>query len=494
MEKVNKSINDRDIEKIVEEILLNINSKKYAINEFKEKYLNQSFYSTHINNYKERKDYITIKINDINKILDLYYQTISLSTKAIVFLYIKNKTSNSSNYKYIFNRFINNQDFNNNNINSNSFNGNNKQLKIKDDNKSKYNIDSKSNLTKNNNKSYFNQIITKDGIKINKIYNRQFTNLKKKNLNNLKKRIIIDDNNLKEKNNNKTDLVLNSSKNKINSNFNNYIKNFQETDTIQKNNNYFSYYLRNDLTPQIFLKNKKYYYDIDNKKCEFIKIKNFKYKIKSPLRQTLRDMVKRQKIKGKIFNSTSNYLKKSKKKIMTTSMSKEEYKEDMISSPLYDKTKFNNFKLFFAEKYGGGSYNNFLNKYKTNKINRLMIENELEILSKMVNNNNNNNYSYKNVTEKINNKNSKNNIGNIYLKTCERLFLNFTRKKNFQKECSFKTPKTQECYRRIIHESTQRTNNSLKTLNNKTFSSLRYSKVGSNKRIIYTVDQNDKTN
>ena len=474
------------LEKIVEDILFYINSKKLAINDFKEKYLNQTLYVNNIKYSKERKGSVTIKINAINEILDLFQETISLSIKAIVILLIKNKTNNNINYNFNLNKFINNNKINKN-LNSNSYNC--KKLKFKDYS----NTDNKINLTKNNigNKTYFNQTINKEGNRLDNSYNKYIKIKKNTNINNLKKRLMVDDNNSNNKIMNKTDLLFINQKNKINTNFNNYIKNIQEN--ITTDSNFYNGYTKNDMSTQKFSKLKKYYVTEsnnnitnNNNKCNFIKIKNSKFKIKSPLKQSLRDIVQRQKIKGKAFNFSSNNLKRTKTKIIENTIIKKNYKDDDVLTKLNDKTKFNDFKLFFAEKYGSGNYINFLNKYKTNKLNKIMIENELQILSKIFKNSNN-----KCITEKIPHKNNFSQIS--YSKGSERITENYRKKNNNQKEYRFKTPKTREYYRRkIIKESALKKNNSLKMLNNKMFSFLRNSTESSNKRSKNTIEKIDK--
>jgi hypothetical protein len=243
--------------------------------------------------------------------------------------------------------------------------------------------------------------------------------------------------------------------------------------------------IKTDLTTQMIAKKIKYFekekekdtnsnlYNNNNtQKFDFIKIKNLKYKIKSPLRQTLKEMVKKQKIRAKMYKMPGSNFTKSKNKSRSTISYKEEHKNEAISS-FNDEIKFNNYKIFFAEKYGDGNYNNFLKKYKTNKINKLMIENELQILSKMINNNYNSNInSNKCMTEKIPYK-FNNFLVTNYLKQSESMSTNQIKRKKIQKELRNKTPKTQEFYKRIMQDNNQ--NNSLNLLNSKIFSSYRFS-------------------
>lgn len=475
MEKLGINENDnRHPEKVIEDILLDINSKKFIIKEFKEKYLNSDLSNENFKNYfKEKKDDVVIKIGDMNQLLEFFQQTVSISIKAIVFLLIKIKMNNNNNlYKSptLF-KYINKDEIKN--LNSYSINSNNNKTNL---NLTKKETFKKIKLTKNGNQSY-NQKSNKDDNNNN--FSQLINNPRRANINNLKKRIILDDtknNNFNiEKIINKTGLILNNSNN-LNTNFSNYIKNIKENVPMNYNNS--SYMINTDLTPQMMAKKVKYFvkekeanptpYNNNNKKFDFVKIKNLKYKIKSPLRQTLREMVKKQKIRAKMYKIPGTNFIKSKAKSRSTISYKEEHKNEAISA-FNDEIKFNNYKIFFAEKYGDGNYNNFLRKYKTNKINRFMIENELQILSKMINNNYNSN---KCMTEKMPCK-FNNFLVNNYLKQSESMSTHqITRKKN-QKELRYKTPKTQEFYKRLMQDNNQ--NNSLNLINSKIFSSYRFS-------------------
>ena len=152
-----------------------------------------------------------------------------------------------------------------------------------------------------------------------------------------------------------------------------------------------SYFDKNDEIPKNKIKNKIFAQTENNinnnnninQKSEYIKIKNYKLKIKSPLRQTLKELVKNQKMKNnKDINSTNNIIKKYKSKIRVDRENKEEEKKN---HSINEENKFNNFKMFFADKYGNGNYYHFLKKYNSNKINKLEVENELNILYKLFN-------------------------------------------------------------------------------------------------------------
>lgn len=496
MEKLDFNENDKKHpEKVIEDILLDINSKKFIIKEFKEKYLNSDLSNnTYKNYFKEKKDDVVIKIGDMNQLLEYFQQTISTSIKAIVFLLIKIKMNNSNNpYKSptLF-KYINKDEIKH--LYSYSINNNNNKPNL-----TKKDTFKKINLAKNNNQS-FNQMSSKD--ENNNNYNKPINNPRRTNINNLKKRIIIKDsnNNNIETIINKTGLMLNNSNN-LNTNFSTYIKNIKEN--VPMNNHNSSYMIKTDLTPQMMAKKIKYFVkekdtnpnnfnNGNTKKFDFVKIKNVKYKIKSPLRQTLKEMVQKQKIRAKMYKMPGNNFIKSKSKNRSTISNKEEHKNEALSS-FNDEIKFNNYKIFFAEKYGDGNYNNFLKKYKTNKINKLMIESELQILSKMTNNNNSNSNrnsnSNKCMTEKMTSKFNNFLVSN-YLKQSESMSNNQLKRKNIQKELRYKTPKTQEFYKRIKQDNNQ--NNSLNLFNSKIFSSYRFSTDNQGYKKIFEL--NDKLN
>ena len=366
-------------EKIVEELLLEINSKKYLINNFKEKYLYQNINSNCINYFQERKDSITVKIDTINQILDSFQRTISLSIKLITFLLIKMKNLKGSD--------SNNKHLNNNNSVKNSYSSiyNNNLYKSFKDDSNKLDTDIKNKFLKNSNKSY-NFLFNKDKIRLNESSKKHNTIIKYK---------LINGNSSNYKKINQSETILNNNF-KINTNFNNFLKNLYSLKTSKelninlksmalKNNSYFD---KNDTVPKNHIKNNVYAqtennHNNINQKSEYIKIKNYKLKIKSPLRQTLRELVKNQKMKNnKDDSSTNKTIKKYKSKIQ------ENKEEENKNHSTNEENKFNNFKIFFADKYGDGNYFHFLKKYNTNKINKLEVENELNILSKLFNSKN----------------------------------------------------------------------------------------------------------
>ena len=208
--KGNNSKEENISEKIVEELLLEINSKKFLINDFKEKYLIQNINSDCINYFQERKRNITVKINTINQILDSFQRTISLSIKLITFLLIKIKNLKNPDSK---NTHIN---YNNSVKNSYSSIFNNNIFKSFKDDSYKLNTEIKNKFLKNSNKSY-NFLFNKDKIKLNERNKKPNTNIKYK---------LINDNNSNYKKIKKSETILKNNF-KINTNFNNFLKKYK---------------------------------------------------------------------------------------------------------------------------------------------------------------------------------------------------------------------------------------------------------------------------
>ena len=427
---------EKSLEKIYDEIIQEINSKKYVINQYREKYLNHNIYSSYINSTKEKKDNIIIKPKELSNILDLFHQTINLSIKAIEYLLLK---INSIKYLTTNSKFVSHTNSNTNSSQNSypSISNTNIFKPYKGDNIKK-DIENRHKLMKHSNRSY------------NHLLN---------NKNNLKYRLIIEDNNKGSKIN-ETEILSNHSKEKkIKTNFNNYIKNLNKSNIYFLGKKNTSYSGKNDMLHKKYFKldNSK---NISNQRSEFIKINNFKLKIKSPIRQTLKEIVEKQKERSNKYKcSPINIIKKTDIKIKHYKLKNE---DDIINEFLSLETKFNNYKIFFAEKYGDGDYNNFLKKYKNNKINKSIIENEYAILSKMLKYNSPGRY-----TEKIPINNIKKNYSNknIIIKL-DNNNKNKVKIKNLKKKYGFNTPKSNENHRKIIKDNFITKNNSINIIDN----------------------------
>ena len=455
--KGNNSKEENISEKIVEELLLEINSKKFIINDFKDKYLNQNINSNCNNYFQEGKGTITVKINKINQILDSFQRTISLSLKIITFLLIK--------IKNLKNTDSNNKHLNNNNSVKNSYSSiyNNNIFKSFKDESYKLETDIKNKFLKNSNKSYI-FLFNKDKIKLNESNKKNNTNIKYK---------LINGNNSNYKKINKSETILNNNY-KINTNFNNFLKNINIKNL--KNNKEIninlksmgfkntSYIEKNDAAPKNQIKNNIYAQTENNnnninKKSEYIKIKNYKLKIKSPLRQTLKELVKNQKMKNnKDVGSSNNIINKYKIKIRVDKENKEEENKNHSTN---EEKKFNNFRMFFADKYGDGNYFHFLKKYNSNKINKLEVENELNILSKL--------FNYKNIP-----------INKIKIKSAKKIY-------------HYQTPNTQGNCRKKIRDYHLIKNNSINIINDNYNLTHRYNtNQSNNKEYISFIDYSNK--
>ena len=329
------------------------------------------------------------------------------------------------------------------------------------------------------NKRSYNHLFTNFLPKSNKISNRLITKLKYK---------FINDITSKFKQINKTENILNNYNNniKINTNFNNYIKNINNKKNNNKDNidsigyKNISYIDKRELTPKIGIKNKNYDMGINNnQRSEYIKIKNYRVKIKSPLRKNLKEMVKKQKMKSNNYAIYStNLIKKSK--FIEKIKKEEENKNQSIN----EENKFNNYKIYFAEKYGDGNYYNFLKKYKNNEINKLEIENELNILSKLFNYSHSN-YHY--IKENLTIKNIKS-IPQKNLKS-EKTPKSKIKTKNIKKEYHYETLKSQENCRRIIKDKLTK-NYFINALNDNIYSSYIYNSNKYNNKISKTIFEN----
>lgn len=446
--------------KIIDNILNEINSKKQLIKEFKEKYLNKNIFCNNMNNYsKERNDKIMIKINDISQVLDSFKRVISISIKAIAFLLIKIKNSKNLNSIPYLNRYSAQ------NIKSYSpvYAGKN-YFKLYNDDNNNYNNEINNNLMKDNSKSY-NYILSKEKSNKNNKTFKIITNLRKCDTNNASNQKLIDDNIYKlDKINKKENNRNNHSKITINTNFNNYLSNMHDNTNSHNSHNYQDIsnpYKNHLITSHIDMRHKHYMnMDSNKQKSQYIKIKNFKLKIKSPLRQTLKEMINKQKIKKnkKYGYSTLNTKKSnSKYKSKDTIISREENKNESLN----DIVKFSTNKLYIPEKYVERKNETFIGEYKTNNSNKLVINNnELQILSNMVNYNSpkcltgkmsrdycNNNFTY----QKYNN-NEKIPISKIKISSVKNLY-------------GLNTPKSQE--NRIFKVNSASKNKNKNNNNNK---------------------------
>ena len=489
MEKTDLKNEEKLQEEFAEELLLKINSKKTIINDFKAKYLSQNLYSNCANYFKERKEIITIKLNDISQILDSFQQTISLSIRAIAYLLIKIENGKNLNPKL-------SQALNLNSIIKNTFssiyNNSHNFLKSFKVNTNRTEPQNKYNKIMNNNKSY------------NYIYSKDLINLSKNPINNIKYKLIEEKNmNLKQASI-KTHVVLDN--HKFNGNFNNYIKNIKDIRNTNNNCNYslntmrnrnISYNEKKEFTPTIKLRNNNYI-NINNSNInnnntninenrQYIKIKNFQVKLKSPLRKTLKEMVKKQKKKlnnyaNSTINLSENFISQSNKYICNKKSIDEENKNPTLNKD--NKC----YKLFLAEKYGDGNYVNFLKKYKMNKINKSVIQKELNILSKLLNYTNSPKYQDEIITKK-NQTNFMNNNDNMESEDIQKNSIN-----NSKKDYNYKTPKSVD-NRNIIKKNKLRKINIINIIddNNNNLSQKNNTNKGSDIKSISHNDYNNKT-
>ena len=378
--------------KIIENVLNDINSKKILIRNFKEKY-NIDYI---IN--KEKNANIIIKKSDMNKILDSFIQIISISIKAISFLLIKLKNNKNSNNKNrhsaqimkSYSSIYDTQQF------FNIFKEDNYKS-----NKEKNKNNKKMNHFMKNNRSY-NHILNKEN---NNNYFKIITNYEKYDND-----LIIDNKNMYTYNKINDHKKRNHKKITIDTNYYNFMKNIQSNLNSSNNKNFISFGEKNQLLSSQNNTKYKNNFNLDNnkQKNQYIKINNCKLRIKSPIRQTLKEMINKQKKKTKILNySTVN----NKSFNLQNNKSYYKYKENKEEKKT-DETRLNN-------------------NLNANDVNNLVINNcEFQIPSKIVsynspkcnvkkipiNNNKNNNYIYQKIDNEIIPSNiiKVNNIKNLY--------------------------------------------------------------------------------
>ena len=270
---------------IIENVLNDINSKKILIREFKEKY-NINYLV-----YKEKKENIIIKRADINKILDTFKQIISISIKAIAFLLIKlkNNNKNSTGINSINRYSIRNIKSQASIYNTQQFHKLfNNQLNKKEKTLNFKNHKNQINLMKNN-RSY-NHLFNKD---TNKNYFKISTDDRKNDKNDYRNDIIID-NNIYTYNKVKPNNKRRHRKITLDTNYYNYLKNILGNHSSNNDKSNIIGYENNHLVSSY--NNTKYKFNIildnDNKqRSQYIKINNVKLRIKSPIRQTLKEMI-----------------------------------------------------------------------------------------------------------------------------------------------------------------------------------------------------------
>ena len=356
---MNEDINKIGINEKIYNFLKEINNKKDFLNSFKKR--NIKYNKNSKNNNKSES--ILINFNTLNNLINEFEKSISLSLEIILLLQNVNKkninkipinlkenknshyneyynnTNNTNNKRLLFKTFSIKTNKNNINRVFNNFNKINKTEKNICDN----NYCSNNDKIQNDKLPYHlylkNQLNTFSKNKNNKNNNNLFhfkDNSYRHNFPSLKER------------------TLQTLYNSENINYN------------KRNNND----LENNKSDDDELLSEDNIYDKDFNNNNLGNNTN-KIKTKTPIRKALRALIKEKNMYNKSCNQfrNTNY--------NTIDTNENENDDDLINR--INESKI--FKLYFAQKYGDGKYNNFLDKYKNNLINKKEIENEMIIIS-----------------------------------------------------------------------------------------------------------------
>ena len=376
IENIKKNKKEKE-EITIKSCLSEIDNKKYFLNSFKKRYLNNI-----------KNENISLKIKTLNNLINEFEKTISLVLEILLSyqeelqsnnkipIKIKNTKANNNkkrniskdNYNYSLNDKKDNSYFKNNSTipknskriiiknnsieankenssnNKNNLNFNNtiknnnsyslKKIRLNETNsiqnvKMPYHLFLKNQLSyindkKNNNNSLFPYNTNS--------YSKKFPSLKEKTL-----RTLYNTEN------------MNNSKNKNEtSNFNNY--NTNNENSKEKNN-------INSLEV------------VNRSNSE----KNFnKIKAKTPIRRSLRALLKEKKISNNSCNQMRNKF---------NDINYNTIDDDDLIKKINESEKY---KSYFSNKYGEGNYFNFINKYKKNLLNYNLIKNEFNLISRVI--------------------------------------------------------------------------------------------------------------
>ena len=330
------NILEKDSQQLINDLLLEIDSKKYIINNFRDRHLNKG---TGTN----QSEIITIRTFILNDLLNNFENTISLVIDAIQSLQNilsancdKNKNKNNNKLNGAINNYCRT-----------------------------YSMDLYHNKNKNKKQQYRYNINTNE-------YNKFKDSIKFNENNN------SDENkNYNENNNSDNDKVNDNDNNKNNNNI------IENNKIIHLHNNK-SFTFKNENCSSITNSMSQKNINISNNVLQN-NISNFyerNFKIKSPIRQNLKFMKKNQSYNDFVnnnnnFSSNLNNTNKNKK-----NSKKKTSKKDLLLDEIKTSNKY---KAFFAEKYGNGNYQTFISKYNKNKLNKSELKKELKIISDLVN-------------------------------------------------------------------------------------------------------------
>ena len=369
---MNENITKKEEKEIkIKNILSEIDNKKDFLKSFKKRYLN-----------KIKTDNITLKINNLNKLINEFEKTISLVLEILLSyqeelqsnnkipIKLKNIKENNrnvsnENYNYSLNNKKDNSYFKNDSIipkNSKRIIIKNHSIEANKDNSS----NNKININCNNNDKNNNSCSLKN-ISFNKTYNKQNVDMPYYLF--LKNQL----SHLANNNNSNIGLFHNfygkkfpSLKEKTlqtlyNTEYINYNKNKKET--FNSNN----YNTNNEIIKE---NNNINSLELDNRSNSENNLNSVK--AKTPIRKSLRALIKEKNVSNKSCHQMKNKFNDKNNNI---------YDDEELIKKINESEKY---KLYFSDKYGEGNYFNFINKYKKNLLNKKLIQNELNLISRVI--------------------------------------------------------------------------------------------------------------
>ena len=388
------------INTIIKDIYIDIELSKKFIIDFKTSFLNNNFNNMigvvaikkHIlfnlfDSFEQAIKNIEIKINNLKQELN---NKIKINLKYNLKKNDYNRNLNNSNFKVQYNS----DNTNNNNIFKNQINYINNMSNFN------YKINNKTNLlseeNENKNIDNYNKIgnytLRNPGTIYKKIYDFNTENPLNNNLDNK-----ITGNVLFK---NETCINKNNKFNNININSNcNYV---EQNNGISKNNSSISKSIRQSKYSINLNKKNKHNQNSNNNNLNIENGYNSNImpdiKIKSPIREIIKKLIKNKNEINESFLSYSN---------ISGGIYNRSFDHNDKNDSIIEKIKNSDYlNLYFSEKYGNGDINIFINKYKKDKISREEIEKEINVLVKIIENNNNN------ISNGIINNRSNNNIFN----------------------------------------------------------------------------------
>ena len=441
---INLIKNDSKSQSIIKDIYSEILLSKKLIFDFKCTFLN--------NNYNLKSEVIAIRKYVLFNIFDSFNQTLKNIEEKIFELEEKInlnlKNIYNLNEKSFKNEEINNlieqrkpnQEIKNNNnykeyYSSDIFKNNKNNDLINHHNKIKQNTDMIKYLNKKNNKLKVE--FSPKEIDLSSKINNNYKTKENNNINidlyhqNSNKKSLYENINyncrnpgtiIKKINTFNTEKLNYINKNNINNNENPYNNNLKikEQNLINQNNIIYNYnypyinngsivksnsYVSENINSNNYLNKNNILNDTNNKyyKNEKAAINNRtpNIKIKNPIREVIKKLIKNQNQINESFNNYCNLTNALQNKSFDLNNNNINNEINIKNNDiLIDKIKNSeNLRKYFSEKYGEGDFNKFFNKYKKGQISKELIKNEIFTVEKIIEKNNNliQNYNKKNL-------------------------------------------------------------------------------------------------